>query len=80
MDIEEGTNKPDKKKLLSRFIIAGYIFASCIWLFCLLVIIPGRGKGEIGYTLALGFFIAWPVLTVLLHFSGIFLMKKKNKV
>ena len=67
MSIEEGSNNPNKKKLLTRLIVAGYIFASCIWLFCLFVIISDRDKGEIGYYLALGFFIAWPVLSLLLN-------------
>jgi len=78
MSTEEPTNNSNKKKLLGRIIFAGFILAGCIWLFCLLVIISGRDKGGTGYLLAIVFFIAWPVLTVLLRFSGIFLMKKKN--
>ena len=78
MGIEEGSNTPDKKKLLGRFIFAGYILACFVWAYCLLVIISGRDKGGVGYVLAIVFFTAWPVLTVLLRFSGIFLMKKKN--
>jgi len=74
MSIKERTNKLNKKKLLARFIIASYIIAGCIWVFCLMVIISGSGKGEIGYFLAVGFFIAWPVLSLfLILFLRIFL-------
>jgi hypothetical protein len=78
MSIEEGTTNPDNKKLLSRFIFAGFILACCVWLICFFVIITGRGKGEIGYTFAIVFFIAWPVLSILLRFLGIFFPKKKK--
>jgi len=71
MSIKERTNK---KKLLARLLLTGYILAGCIWVFCLMVIILGSGKGEIGYFLAVGFFIAWPVLSLfLILFLRIFL-------
>ena len=79
MSNREQENNQKKNKLLTGYFFVGYILASCIWIFCLLVLIYGFGKGGIGYILAVVFFIAWPVFFIfLILFLRIFLPLKKK--